>query len=76
MYGQGVSKGGVPDAGADSVRVIAECDSSPMLVDNHLNGYGLGLTVIEQDPLCNIRISGQSDSHAARHNMTSQGVVT
>jgi hypothetical protein len=75
-HGQGVSKGGAPVTGASSVRVIAECGSSPLLVNDHLNGCGLGLAVTEQVLLLNMRASGQSDSHGALHNVMSQGVVT
>jgi hypothetical protein len=75
-HGQGVSKGGAPVTGASSVRVIAERGSSPLLVNGHLNGCGLGLAVAEQVLLLDMRASGQSDSHGALHNVTSQGVVT
>ena len=75
-HGQGVSKGGAPVAGASSVRVIVECDGSPLLVNNHLNGCGLGLAVMEQGLFLNMRTCRQADSHGALVNVASQGVVT
>ena len=58
------------------MRVIAECGGSPLLVNDHLNGYGLGLAVMKQGLLLNMRISGQLESHRALANVTTQGVFT
>ena len=52
-------------AGASSVCIIAECGGSPLLVDDHLNGCGLGLAVMEQSRLLNMRTCSQADFHRA-----------
>ena len=67
----GVSKGGVPGTGASSMRVIAECGCSPLLVNGHLNGCGLGLVVTEQDLLLTMRTCRQADYHGALADVVS-----
>ena len=62
--------------GTSSVRAIVKCGSNPLLVNDHLNGCRLGLAVTEQLLLLNMRVSDQSDSHGALHNVMSQGAVT
>ena len=76
MHGQGVSNGGTPVMGASSVCVIVECGGSLLLVNSYLNGCGVGLAVIEQGLLLNMRTCRHADSHEALVNMMSQGVVT
>ena len=61
-HGQGVSKGKALVVGASSVRVIAESDGSPLLVNTNLNRCGLGLAALE-GLLLNIRTCGPMDYH-------------
>ena len=61
--------------GDSSVCVIAERGGNPLLVNDHLNRCGLGLAVMDQGLLLNMRTSGQSYSHTALPNVMSQGVV-
>ena len=73
--GQGVSKGGASVAGASSVRVIAECCGSSLLVNGHLDRCGLGRAAME-DLRRNMRIFGQSEFHGTLANVSSQGAFT
>ena len=60
--------------GASSEHVIAKCGDSPLLVNDHLNGYGLGLAVTGQGLLLNMKACSQADSHGALSKVTIQGV--